>query len=92
VSVSKGSSNSEIMFYKVRFPLSVIMNNFQMKGKSWTLVEHLLSKLEALSSNHRDCFIVVNLPKKEKGTLGFWFKRILFRAVHIMKRRFTLLS
>jgi hypothetical protein len=91
VSVPKGSSNSEMMFYKERFPLSVIMNNFQTKGKNGTLVEHLPSKLEVLSSSHRVCFIAVNLPKKKRGTPGFWFKRILFRAVHIMKED-TLLS
>jgi hypothetical protein len=45
VSVPKGSSNSEMMFYEERFPLSVIMNNFQTKGKNGTMVEHLPSKL-----------------------------------------------
>jgi hypothetical protein len=59
-----------MMFYEGRFPLSVIMNNFQIKGKNGTLVEHLPSKLEALSSNHRVCFIVVNMPKKGKGNTG----------------------
>jgi hypothetical protein len=85
VSVPKGSSNSEMMFYEESFPLSVIMNNFQTKGKNGTLIEQLSSKIEALSSNHRVCFIVVNLPKKKRGALGFWFKRFLFIAVHIMK-------
>jgi hypothetical protein len=70
VSVPKGSSNSEMMFYKERFPLSVKMN-FQTKGKNGTLLEHLPSNIDALSSNHRVCFIVVNLPKKERETLGF---------------------
>jgi hypothetical protein len=74
VSVPKGSSNSEMMFYEERFPPSVIMKNFQTKGKNGTLVEYLPSKLEALSSNHRVCFIVVNLPKNKRETLGFWFK------------------
>jgi hypothetical protein len=64
VSVPKGSSNSEMMFYKERFPLSEIMNNFQTKGKNATLLEHLPSNLGALSSNHRVYFIVVNFPKK----------------------------
>jgi hypothetical protein len=74
VSVPKGSSNSEMMFYEERFPHSVIMNNFQTKGKNGTLVEHCPSKLEALSSNQRVCFLVVNLPKKKRETLVFWFK------------------
>jgi hypothetical protein len=70
VSVPKGSSNSEMMFHEERFPLSIIMNNFQTKGKNGTLIEHLPSKLEDLSSNHRVSFIVVNLLKKEKENSG----------------------
>jgi hypothetical protein len=92
VSVPKGISNSEMMFYEERFPLSVIMNNFQTKGQNGTLVEHLPSQLEALSSNHRVCFLAVNFPKNKRRTLVFWFKKTLFIAVYIMKRRLTLLS
>jgi hypothetical protein len=60
-----------MMFYEERVPLSVIMNNFQTKGKNGTLVEHLPSKIEALSFNHRVCFIVLNFPKRKRETLGF---------------------
>jgi hypothetical protein len=59
-----------MMFHEERFPLSIIMNNFQTKGKNGTLIEHLPSKLEDLSSNHRVSFIVVNLLKKEKENSG----------------------
>jgi hypothetical protein len=45
VSGPQGSSNSEMMFYEERFPLSVIMNNCKVKGKNRTLVEHFPSKL-----------------------------------------------
>jgi hypothetical protein len=71
VSVPKDRSNSEMIFYEERFPLSVIMNNFQTKGKNGTLVEHLPSKLEDLSSNHRVSFIVVNLLKKKMKLWDF---------------------
>jgi hypothetical protein len=47
VSFLKGNCNSEMMFYEERFPVSVIMNNIQTKGKNGTMVEHLPSKLEA---------------------------------------------
>jgi hypothetical protein len=68
VSDPKGSSNSEMTFYEEWFPLSVIMNNFQTKGKNGTLVEHLPSNLEDLSSNHR-VFSLLRICQKRKVKL-----------------------
>jgi hypothetical protein len=68
VSALKGCRNSEMMFHEERFPLSAIMNNLKTKTKNGTFLEQLPSNLEALSSNHRACFIVVNLKKKKRKT------------------------